>query len=221
MISPPPVLDPVGPYQWMLRWENPEEFSSLLSTLENGIQTFPPDGLLEPVYGYQSLLLIFKKTVSRKVLLSWLENISETPPSRQVDTPSIQVEVVYEGPDLKAMARAKGVSVEEIIRRHSEPVYTVHCLGFSPGFPYLGPLDPFLWFPRKESPRKHIRPGAVAIGGPHTGIYSIASPGGWHWIGDTTFPCFNREKASLPSPSPDEVFTLKPGQRLQFIPVSP
>ena len=97
----------------------------------------------------------------------------------------ITVPVCYggeHGPDLDDVARHTGFSAEEIIQRHTAAEYRVHCLGFSPGFPYLGGLPSELAVPRRPTPRKIVPVGSVGIGGAQTGIYPLPSPGGWHLI---------------------------------------
>jgi len=58
-------------------------------------------------------------------------------------------------------------------------------LGFTPGFPYLGGMDPRIATPRLENPRIKIPAGSVGIAGEQTGIYPVDSPGGWRIIGRT------------------------------------
>lgn len=203
----------------MLQWQQAAAFAAWLPRLESALATHPPQGLTEPVFGFQSMLLVFQRPTTKQAIQRFLNAAVAVPLTSKASTPVKMVEVSYDGPDLVDLATAKSCSVDAIVQRHCAPVYTVHCLGFSPGFPYLGPLDPFLWTPRKPNPRKHIRPGAVAIGGSHTGIYSIASPGGWHWIGHTALRCFNSEQATAAHPNPEAIFTFKPGDRLRFVPV--
>src|ERR1700682_416199 len=40
--------------------------------------------------------------------------------------------------DLGEVAEFTGLSEEEIVQRHSSASYRVHCVGFTPGFPFLG-----------------------------------------------------------------------------------
>lgn len=89
------------------------------------------------------------------------------------------------GPDLWAVAAHAGLDAGEVIRRHIAPLYTIYMLGFLPGFAYLGGLDEALHTPRLATPRTQIPAGAVGIGGGQTGIYPVASPGGWQLIGST------------------------------------
>jgi len=91
-------------------------------------------------------------------------------------------------------------------------------IGFTPGFPYLEGLDEALHLPRRASPRPRIEAGAVAIGGPHAGIYSVASPGGWHLLGRTPERLFDPPSAQGSAPEPRQVFRFAPGDRLRFQP---
>jgi biotin-dependent carboxylase-like uncharacterized protein len=100
---------------------------------------------------------------------------------------------------------------------HTAPVYRVFLIGFSPGFPYLGPLDSRLHAPRLESPRERVPAGSVAIGGEHTGIYSIASPGGWWLVGRTNTEVFSAAKAR--NGGTVDAFLLRQGDLVKFLPV--
>ena len=98
-----------------------------------------------------------------------------------------------------------------MIQRHAEPEYRVYLLGFAPGWAYLGDLDPALVLPRRNAPRTRVPAGTVAIGGAQTGVYPLATPGGWHLIGTTSLKMFDpaREPAAL----------LRVGDRVRFQPV--
>src|SRR5579884_1117425 len=49
----------------------------------------------------------------------------------------IELPVRYDGPDLASVASATGLSVAEVVRRHSEATYHAAFTGFAPGFAYL------------------------------------------------------------------------------------
>ena len=72
-------------------------------------------------------------------------------------------------------------------------------LGFMPGFPFLGGLDPNLHTPRRKEPRTKIEAGSVGIANNQTGLYPKQSPGGWQIIGRTPINVFdiNREPMCL------------------------
>ncbi len=94
-----------------------------------------------------------------------------------------RIEVVYDGEDLDAVARATGLSRSAVIDAHAAPSYVVSLVGFMPGFAYLRGLDERLVLPRRPSPRPRVRARSVAIAARYTAVYPSASPGGWHLLG--------------------------------------
>ncbi|MDO9319880.1 MAG: 5-oxoprolinase subunit PxpB [Gammaproteobacteria bacterium] len=125
---------------------------------------------------------------------------------------TITIPVTYggeAGPDLQTVSAHTGLSAEAIIARHSAGLYRVFCLGFLPGFAYLGGLDPALAIPRRATPRLSIPAGSVAIGGSQTAVYPSTTPGGWHIIGRTDVTLFDpaRQRPAL----------LLPGDTVRFV----
>jgi KipI family sensor histidine kinase inhibitor len=105
------------------------------------------------------------------------------------------VPVCYElGDDLAHVSAATGLSVEEIIRLHSNEIYEVWMIGFMPGYPYLGELPAALRIPRKKTPSVSVPAGSVAIAEEYVGIYPFQSPGGWHIIGRTPLRIIDYER---------------------------
>ncbi len=147
----------------------------------------------ETVTGMNNLTVFTKPDVALEELAAELSRIwpqagAVLHQGRHVDIP-----VVYGGEygmDLAAVAAFHGISVAEVVRRHTEPVYTVFMMGFQPGFPYLGGLPEHLHTPRHAVPRTQVAAGSVGIGGSQTGVYPFASPGGWQLIGHTDTPLF-------------------------------
>ncbi|MHB8931222.1 MAG: 5-oxoprolinase subunit B family protein, partial [Melioribacteraceae bacterium] len=66
--------------------------------------------------------------------------------------------------------------------------------------------------PRLLTPRLKVPAGSVAIGGDHTGIYPISSPGGWNIIGRTPLRLF--------SPENENPTLLKMSDRIKFVPIT-
>lgn len=178
-----------------------------------GLQDFE-----ECVFGYDSLLFIFKDREAATRGKAFLRKVRLKDACSKQSGRLLKIPVTYSGADLEAVAKAVGVSVDEVIRRHSEPEYRVRMMGFTPGFPYLDGLDPSLHLPRRTSPRNRIEPGSIAIGGAHAGIYSVASPGGWHILGQTTLPMLNLDAAKTEAFKLKSVFALQVGDRVKFIP---
>ncbi len=98
------------------------------------------------------------------------------------------------GPDLEVVATHAGLSPEAVIQRHSAAVYRVYFLGFTPGFAYLGGLDPALATARRSTPRPAVAAGSVGIAGAQTGIYPHATPGGWQIIGRMPLKLFDPDR---------------------------
>ena len=98
------------------------------------------------------------------------------------------------------------------ISLHSSVDYNIYMLGFLPGFPYLGGLDPKLFTPRLDNPRTRIPEGSVGIGGEQTGIYPLESPGGWRLIGRTPLKLYD--------PDREQPFLYQAGDYIRFVPIT-
>lgn len=115
------------------------------------------------------------------------------------------------GPDLGFVAQHAGMTPEQAVALHSAADYLIYMLGFTPGFPYLGGMDVRIAAPRLSSPRVRIPAGSVGIAGEQTGVYPIASPGGWQIIGRTPLKLFD--------PGREQPFLLSAGQKVRFVPI--
>ncbi len=175
----------------------------------------PPPGLREYVTSFTSVLLDFMpdQRIDAPAVVAKLEAALSI---RLPKTKPKLLRVVYDGPDLPVLAEHAGLTEREVIALHAGPTYRVYALGFAPGFPYLGGLDPRLHLPRRAAPRVRVPAGSVAIGGEHTGIYPFAGPGGWHLLGRTDAPLFTPD-----APGEARKFLLHPGDLVTFEPVAP
>jgi 5-oxoprolinase (ATP-hydrolysing) subunit B len=116
------------------------------------------------------------------------------------------------GPELRLLAQRSGLSVQEVIHRHSSHEYQVFALGFVPGFAFMGLVEEVLASPRLNTPRKRVAAGSVGIAERQTAAYPQASPGGWNLIGRTPVKLFDHAL--------DGYSLLQPGDRVRFEPVS-
>ncbi len=112
------------------------------------------------------------------------------------------------GIDLEEVAEKLSLTISELIKQHTENVYTVYGIGFLPGFMYLGGLPKSLEIPRRSTPRLKVQKGAVGIAGEQTGIYPQESPGGWNIIGNCSVPMFN--------PKDENPCFVNVGDKVQF-----
>ena len=193
----------------------------LSRTIVAELERHPPPGLVDFVPAFTTVLLEFEpqqSDVESVVLPEFVRHLKVGMAAKFSTAPVIEIPVRYDGPDLGRVSELSELAPGEVVALHSAPVYTVYILGFAPGFPYLGELDERLHTPRLESPRTKVPAGAVAIGGQHTGIYPLETPGGWNLIGRTDVRVFDpsRPEAAL---DPREMFLLKPGDRVRFVPI--
>lgn len=147
-------------------------------------------GIRELIPTYRSILVLFDPFIvdigsleKRLVEIVASIDIKEETNKRIIIIPTLYGGDM--GPDLAYVAKRAGMSEEEVINIHRKPDYLVYMLGFTPGFTYLGGLDPKIATPRLESSRLKIPAGSVGIADQQTGIYPIDSPGGWQLIGRT------------------------------------
>lgn len=123
----------------------------------------------------------------------------------------VELPVVYggsAGPHLADVVAHTGLSIDQIVERHSAPLYPVYALGSHPGYCYLGGMDPRIATPRRKVPVLSIPGGAVSIGGAQTGVSASDGPSGWNTIGSTTMCFFD--------PQQDPPARLQPGDTIRF-----
>jgi inhibitor of KinA len=135
--------------------------------------------------------------------------------SRATASKTVEIPVCYGGefgPDIADVAERAGMTELQVAALHARADYQVHAIGFTPGFPYLGGLPAALSTPRRSAPRTRVPAGSVGIGGGQTGVYPVASPGGWQLIGRTPLRLFqpDRNPAAL----------LRNGDRVNFKAIS-
>lgn len=215
---------PYGPHALLIEFAESvgDEAFDLGRAIVEELDRQPPRDMAEVVPSFTRVLVRFHPgagvdPVARAdELVSRLRGV----PAKPAETTEVkEIPAVYDGPDLAALAEAHGLSTTEVIELHSRPVYKVYLLGFAPGFPYLGELDPRLHTPRKPAPRTLVPAGSIAIGGEHTGIYPADGPGGWHLIGRTTTRLFD-DRVEGRFADERERFFLRPGDRVRFVPVA-
>ncbi len=180
------------------------------------LQRFPLKGVVECIPAYASVLILYDPLrVGMSAVKDWAENACQNLESDAERHPKrIEIVVRYggaEGPDLPFVAEYHGVSLADVIEKHTGRVYRVGMMGFMPGFAYLLGLDPSIATPRLATPRTHVPAGSVGIAGSQTGIYPLDAPGGWQLIGRTDQVLFD--------PVNEPYFALSPGDEVCFIPL--
>lgn len=187
----------------------------------NQLRQHPFPGMIEAVPAYSSFTIYYDVVALYKIIpasstvFEWMkrqaeEMLSQPAIAGPLSGRLIKIPVCYEAafaPDLPALAAAKDLSMEEVIAIHTSKQYKVYMLGFLPGFAYMGRLDDRIEMPRKTQPQ-NIAEGSIGIAGRQTGIYPLASPGGWQIIGRTPL--------KLVDVNNQEPTLLKAGDRVTF-----
>ena len=124
----------------------------------------------------------------------------------------LEIPVVYGGeygPDLEHVCRELGLSPDEFVALHTGTDYRVDMVGFTPGFAFVGGLDKRLNVPRRVQPRQRVEAGSIGIADGRTGLYALASPGGWSLVGRSPCALFDADAVNP--------FSIQAGMRIRFI----
>ncbi len=214
----PQQIEALGDSALMVRFGQKIDpgINELANQLADEIITGQWNGITTIVPGYASLAIHYDPefwsfdSLKKKILKGKLIRGGNI--SRQGKL--VEIPVVYggeDGPDLLEISRALALTPEEIIQRHAERLYRVYFIGFQPGFPYLGGMDPSIAVPRLKIPRTSVPAGSVGIAGEQTGIYPQDSPGGWRIIGRTQLRLFYVDH--------DPPALLSAGDSVRFVPL--
>lgn len=193
-----------------------EEVNNQIHELTKRIKNSRITGVVELIPAYCSVLINYNPLlIGYEELVGKVESLSFELEGTQGKKKRIhKIPCCYGarfGQDLADMEKYTGLDRDEIIKIHSSVDYKIFMLGFLPGFVYLGGLDKRLEMPRLENPRVKIYSGAVGIGGSQTGVYPLASPGGWRLIGGTPVEFYNPER--------ERPILCNAGEYIRFVPI--
>ena len=176
-----------------------ENVNKKVSSLVKALDENKIAGVIDVIPAFCSLTVCYNCTVitSKKLRRVLAGLIKKSAGEKSAAVRVFTIPVCYEGefaPDLSSVSELTGIEEREIIKIHTSRSYRIFMLGFLPGFAYLGGMDERIAAPRLESPRVSIPAGSVGIGGSQTGIYPVASPGGWRLIGKTPVKPYDSER---------------------------
>jgi KipI family sensor histidine kinase inhibitor len=192
------------------------DISDEVLTLARALDAAKLDGVIEIAPTFRSLAVYYDPLrcpigeLSRAIEALLVRPKTGTPAGRLWRLP-----VCYDAslaPDLDEVAARTGLSLAQVIERHSAETYHVYMLGFLPGQAYLGDLPAQLALPRRISPRAKVAAGSVAIAMTMTCIFPLETPCGWHLIGASPVPLWRIGTDALP--------LLQPGDKVRFDPIS-
>lgn len=120
------------------------------------------------------------------------------------------------GEDIAEVARATGLTPDEVVAVHSGARYRLYMYGFAPGYCYLGGLPEKLAVPRRTKPRPPHPPNVVMIGGGLASIASVAMPTGWWILGRTPETMFSLTREPPVLLAVGDELTFEPIDRATF-----
>ncbi|MBU3170024.1 5-oxoprolinase subunit PxpB [Clostridium estertheticum] len=191
-----------------------EQVNSKIRSLTVAIAQEGIIGINETIPTYRSLMVIYDPIIMElDELISVLKSIIlKMHELKLPDAKVIEIPTLYGGeygPDIDFVAKHNKISIDEVIKIHTDREYLIYMIGFTPGFPYLGGMSDKIEAPRLQNPRTKIPVGSVGIAGKQTGIYPVESPGGWQLVG--------RTPVKLYDPCRDEPVLLNAGDYIKFV----
>lgn len=172
------------------------------------------EGVVDLVPAARTVLVVIDPRVtSLAAARAWIarEGTASGPAVEQTDAAAVELDAVYDGPDLAETAGLLGLGPGELVERHAAAEWAVAFTGFAPGFGYLVSADWPFDVPRLGTPRTRVPAGAVGLAAGFTGAYPRETPGGWRLIATTDAPLFDPD-AAAPA-------LLAPAARVRFRPV--
>ena len=166
-------------------------------------------GVEDVVPGERALLVTLTSALDLAAVRDALADVASHPLPTAAPARTVEIPVVYDGPDLADVAAHSGLTVAQVIDAHTATPWRVGFGGFAPGFAYLVGGDTRLEVPRRAEPRPSVPAGAVGLAGRYSGIYPRSSPGGWQLIGYTDAVLFDVEN--------DPPALLQPGMTVRFV----
>jgi urea carboxylase len=191
-------------------------------------------GIVDVIPSLRQLAVVFDPEVTTHAALeSTIEEVIddlgevETLPSRRLRLPCW-----YDDPwgaevakrygvqkNIEFVAEQNGITVADVIERHTGTDFWVVCVGFTPGCYFSFPLDPTqrLAAPKWKTPRDYTPARMLALAGFSTGAYPVASPGGYQLLGRLAANIY--EPVPRNSVFPEDGVLLRAGDRIRYFAV--
>lgn len=233
MIYETPLYRPLGDCYLAVEFGDEADLSLnfRVLALADALRRAAIPGVIEIIPSFRELAIQFDRfATGHTALLDAVSAIQKTVahahklPSRLVELP-----VWYDDPwsadlakrcgvqkNIDFVAEANGITVEEVIQRHTGTDYWVVCVGFTPGCYFSIPLDASKWLksPKYATPRSYTPARLIALAGFSTGAYPVASPGGYQVIGRLAVNIY--EPNSKSAVFPEDGVLLQAGDRLRY-----
>lgn len=195
-----------------------EEGAKKVQSAYDVLKGYKDDFIVELIPSYTSILVRFNLLhVNYHEAKTKVENILKSAKASQKSESFrvVEIPVYYDkevGFDLEDVADLHDLSVNEVVKIHSQKEYLVYAIGFLPGFAYMGEVDKRITAPRVANPRASIPKGSVGIADNQAAIYPQKSPGGWRILGRTPLDMFDLDFEGYSF--------LKVGDKVRYKPIS-
>jgi inhibitor of KinA len=190
------------------------QISSLVLALAQRLAECGGEGIVETVPTFRSLMVQYDPLVlPEAALMRHIDELMQGLQGCRQPARLWRLPACYDtdiAPDLIDVAARVGLSVGQVIERHSAVTYHVYMLGFLPGQAYMGDVPRELALARRETPRAKVPAGSLAIASTMTCIFPQETPCGWHLIGRSPVGLWDAARGAL----------LSPGDQVELTPVS-
>jgi KipI family sensor histidine kinase inhibitor len=207
----PVMIRDYGDHALLLEFDNTDEVLAWSAAIRDAELL----GVLDIVPGSRTVLIKLEDAryqAPTRQRLGKLHVTSAAAPDAPADVRAdVEIEVVYDGPDLDEVARLTGLTADQVVAAHTGSPWRVGFGGFAPGFAYLVGGDSRLEVPRRAEPRTKVPAGSVGLAGEFSGVYPRESPGGWQLIGR-----ISENQAALWDVDRVQPALLAPGMWVQF-----
>jgi KipI family sensor histidine kinase inhibitor len=215
----PVELTPYGEHGLLLQLaedDGGDEFdpAATVSAWAETLRAARLEGVLDIVPAARSVLLHLAESQSAQRIRDTVVRLQPLPPVTDGEPATVEIPVIYDGPDLADVAAATGLDAAGIVAAHTATAWRAAFAGFAPGFAYLiRDDDTRLSVPRRVEPRTRVPAGSVALAAGYSAVYPRASPGGWQLIGRTDRPMWDllRDPPALLTPGTPVRFVERPG----------
>jgi KipI family sensor histidine kinase inhibitor len=177
-------------------------------------------GLNETIPTFRSLTVFYEPLVLSRTILEGhiagiMHDLTITPGGGR----TWRLPVCYDpemAPDLEDVAARTGLTMAQVVERHSGVVYRVYMLGFLPGLAYMGDVPQELLLPRLATPRHKIPAGSLGIAMAMSLIMPRETPSGLNLIGRSPVAMWQHSD----KPGGQDGTLLAPGDNVIYQPVS-
>jgi inhibitor of KinA len=236
MIYDEPVFRPLGDRYLGVEFgdEANIELNFRVLALADRLESARPVGIVDVIPSLRQLAVVLDPAVTSHSHLQALiaEAIADLGEVHSLPSRRLRLPCWYDDPwgaevarrygvqkNIEFVADQNGISVDELIRRHTGTDFWVVCVGFTPGCYFSFPLDPTkrLVAPKWKTPRDYTPARMLALAGFSTGAYPVASPGGYQLLGRLAANIY--EPSPKNSVFPEDGVLLRAGDRIRYFSV--